>query len=257
MFLFEVYVFLVLFYSSSGLKLGIASADPKILGGDDAPDGAIKYQVSLQNVGSHFCGGSIIDKKWVVTAAHCTYNRPAQSFKVAVGINKLSDEGKKYTPDKVIIHEKFDEKLFTNDISLVKIESGIELNDRVNPVGLPTTNINPGDTLVLTGWGRISNDGPLPNKLQIVEVTAITTNQCKIKYSLYKQPITPKHLCTRAPPREGSCQGDSGGPLVRNGTLAALVSWGTRSCGHSLVSPDVNTRVYSFVNWMKDTMKKN
>ncbi|XP_047526427.1 anionic trypsin-2-like isoform X3 [Pieris napi] len=207
MFIFEIYVFIILFYSSSGLKLGIHSADPKIVGGDDAPDGAIKYQVSLQNVGSHFCGGSIIDKKWVVTAAHCTIDRPTKSFKVAVGINKLSDKGTEYTPDKVIIHEKFDRKLFTNDISLVKIEPGIELNDRVNPVGLPTTNTDSGATLTLTGWGRIS--------------------------------------------------GDSGGPLVTNGTLAALVSWGTRSCGHSQVHPDVNTRVYSFVDWIKDTMSKN
>ncbi|XP_047526426.1 chymotrypsin-2-like isoform X2 [Pieris napi] len=240
-----------------GLKLGIHSADPKIVGGDDAPDGAIKYQVSLQNVGSHFCGGSIIDKKWVVTAAHCTIDRPTKSFKVAVGINKLSDKGTEYTPDKVIIHEKFDRKLFTNDISLVKIEPGIELNDRVNPVGLPTTNTDSGATLTLTGWGRISSDGPLPNKLQIVEVTSITTKQCKMKYKSFKQPITPSHLCTHAPPREGSCQGDSGGPLVTNGTLAALVSWGTRSCGHSQVHPDVNTRVYSFVDWIKDTMSKN
>ncbi|CAH4035096.1 unnamed protein product [Pieris brassicae] len=240
-----------------GLKLGFISANPKILGGDDAPDGGVKYQVSLQNVGSHFCGGSIIDEKWVVTAAHCAIDRPTRSFKVVVGINKLSDKGKEYTPDKVIIHEKYDRKLFTNDISLVKIESGIELNNRVNPVGLPTTNINSGETLTLTGWGRISSNGPLPNNLQIVKVTSITTEQCKIKYSFFKQPITSTHLCTRAPPQEGSCQGDSGGPLVSNGTLAALVSWGTRSCGHSRVYPDVNTRVYSFVNWIKDTMKKN
>ncbi|XP_045487412.1 chymotrypsin-2-like isoform X2 [Pieris rapae] len=256
MFLFEIYVFIILFNSSSGLKLGI-DAKPKILGGDDAPDGAIKYQVSLQNLGSHFCGGSIIDKKWVVTAAHCMVYRPSKSFKVVVGINKLSDMGKEYTPDKVIIHEKYDKKLFTNDISLIKIEPGIELNDRVNPVDLPTTNINSGATLTLTGWGRISSDGPLPNKLQIVEVNAISVKECKIKYKLYKQPILRSNLCTRAPPREGSCQGDSGGPLVNNGTIAALVSWGTRSCGHSRVHPDVNTRVYSFVDWIKNTMSKN
>ncbi|CAK1548121.1 unnamed protein product [Leptosia nina] len=258
MFYVSIYILVFVIYSSAeSLFSLLPEGDDKILGGTDAPDGSIKYQVSLQNLGSHFCGASVIDKKWVITAAHCTTGRAADSFKVVVGINLLNAGGQKYVPDKVIIHPDFDKKLVTNDISLIKINKGIEFNKRVQPIALPTEETQAGDTLTVSGWGRTENGGIIPNKLQVVNVTATTLLECQLKYALFKTPVRESNLCTEAPPHEGSCQGDSGGPLVNKETLAGLVSWGTSECGDSMKNPDVNTNVFYYKEWIKETMEEN
>lgn len=43
----------------------------KIIGGMEAEVGEFPWQVSIQARNEHFCGGSIINKWWIVTAAHC------------------------------------------------------------------------------------------------------------------------------------------------------------------------------------------
>lgn len=46
--------------------------DERIVGGYDAENGEFPYQVSLQTK-KHFCGGSILNEKWILTAAHCVH----------------------------------------------------------------------------------------------------------------------------------------------------------------------------------------
>jgi len=64
---------LFLFTFAISLTILTIEAKPrgKIIGGEEAPKHEFPWQISLRNLGSHICGGSIINRNQVITAAHC------------------------------------------------------------------------------------------------------------------------------------------------------------------------------------------
>ncbi|XP_028170065.1 chymotrypsin-2-like [Ostrinia furnacalis] len=220
---------------------------PRIVGGLDAPDGGIPYQASLRTIfDSHFCGGSILSKNFVLTAAHCTVGQYPAFIKVTVGTNSLVSGGQSYAVSKLIVHEGYDASLIANDVSLVKLAQDIVFSNRVQPIELPAGDTEAGADLVLTGWGRTSYPGELPDNLQIINLKAVSVETCQSLYSGINQ-VFSSQICSLTKSGEGACHGDSGGPLVENGKVVGIVSWGM-PCARGY--PDVYTRVHSFKDWI-------
>lgn len=219
----------------------------QIIGGNNAPDGLYPYQVSLRNSKNnlHFCGGAIISKNYIITAAHCFshLNNPSDLL-AAFGSNYLDAPRVVYSVAAFIQHPGYRNAI--NDIGLIRLLEDIEFNQNIQPIALPTTDRNyDGYSFLVTGWGRLWGGGPSPNNLQEIVVKGYSQEKCN---NYYGNTIMKTHICTLTVQGEGMCNGDSGGPLVADGTLIGIVSFGRFPCGGG--SPDVYTRVFYYRDWI-------
>ncbi|KAG8547202.1 hypothetical protein GDO81_028853, partial [Engystomops pustulosus] len=144
------------------MLLGVAAAlplgdDEKIVGGYTCPKSSVPWQVSL-NAGYHFCGGSLINNLWVVSAAHCYKT----SIQVRLGEHNIAvSEGTEQfiNSAKIIRHTWYEPKTLDNDIMLIKLASPATLNAHVGTVALPTNCAPAGTQCLISGWGNTLSIG--------------------------------------------------------------------------------------------------
>ncbi|XP_012542639.1 chymotrypsin-1 [Monomorium pharaonis] len=223
----------------------------KIVGGNTASEGQYPYQASLRYGGQHFCGGSVIDKRWILTASHCLSSFNDTGIDIVLGTNTLDKGGDGYSSIKRWIHPFYNPALIRHDIGLIKLNKDIVFGDKVKPIALPTKNFNKSDyPATLSGWGTTSYPGDTPNELQHIQLTVINQRQC-LSTSFR---ITNNNICTLNKQGEGACHGDSGGPLVADGEQIGVVSWGI-PCAKG--RPDIFTRVYPYMDWINKHIQED
>ncbi|XP_076612809.1 plasminogen [Chaetodon auriga] len=248
----------------AGLKCGTPVTKPKrcfgrIVGGCVSKPHSWPWQISLRtNTGVHFCGGTLIDAQWVLTAAHCLERskRPS-AYKVLLGIHtERANEASK--------QERNLEKLVLGpngaDIALLKLQSPALINDKVLPACLPEKDytVPSGTECYVTGWGETQGTGG-EGVLKETGFPVIENKICN-RPSYLNGRVRDHEMC--AGNIEGgtdSCQGDSGGPLVCNSqnryVLQGVTSWGL-GCANAM-KPGVYARVSKFVDWIDKTIKAN
>ncbi len=121
-----------------------------IIGGAEADPNKWPWMSSIRRKGSgtHFCGGSIIDQWWILTAAHCLHYEdsdillPVEAFKVVVGdhlTTTVQPSEREYFPQRFLLHEDYNRTTLDNDIALIELTEAIEYNEVIAPVCLPTS----------------------------------------------------------------------------------------------------------------------
>jgi len=238
----------------------------RIVGGEEASDGEFPFQVSLRSIGAlgstHFCGGSIIDESWVLTAAHCCAGQSSRSMHIVAGgikLNNFENEEENRDVEAIIGHESYSSQDLSNDICLLKLSEPFEWTDFIQPIALPESlQQTPAGTIAtITGWGTLSEGAfGLPNVLHKVDIPVISDEDCDNAYAAAGYGTIDSMICAGLP--EGgkdSCQGDSGGPFFTQGeeaTVLGVVSWGI-GCARAGY-PGVYTEVSYFIDWIMDKM---
>ena len=150
------------------MKSDLASASTRIVNGKTAPS-PIPWQVHLRQ-GSptgtfgYFCGGTIIDAKTILTAAHCYHgkNLNAADFFVTAGVVHVQDgAGQSAFVEKITLHESYNPKTVNNDIAILKLKTPLTFNDKIQRACLPEASFIPTGKAVASGWGLV---GQFPDK---------------------------------------------------------------------------------------------
>lgn len=118
-----------------------------------------------------------------------------------VGTNEWSN-GTHYNVSNIIVHEKFKLPDYINDIALIRVQSPIEFNERVQPIKFSAEEVQPDTNLQTTGWGYTKTNGPRSEKLQVLYLKSISNEECQLRSAEY---IDESHLCTLSPKGEGMC----------------------------------------------------
>ncbi|XP_052892352.1 serine protease SP24D-like [Anopheles moucheti] len=222
----------------------------RIVGGSVAAEGQFPHQVALLRSNALTCGGSLIDSRWVLTAAHCVYNGgalvPASAIVVLAGSVSLSS-GVRRAVARVIPHERYGN--FQNDVALLQLQQSLPSSTYIRPISLRTTNVPAGSEIVISGWGRIYQGGPTSTLLRYNRATVIPDQQCRAATG-----ISSGLICFTSPANNGACNGDSGGPAVLNNQLVGVANFIINYCGSS--SPDGYAKVSDFVPWIQSTMRR-
>ncbi|XP_048065600.1 transmembrane protease serine 2-like [Megalobrama amblycephala] len=189
-----------IFFLSSSV-CGRAPLSDRIVGGENVTAGSWPWQVSIHVIGfGHNCGGTLITKDWVLSAAHCFENIDVS--KVVMYFGRLRQFGSNpnetsRTASRIISHPNYNSKTIDNDIALVQLNSSVNFTDYIKPVCLAAAGsvFDAGTESWATGWGKLQpEDTQLANTLQQVMMPIVSNSDCNRAYFRVNR-ITSNMIC--------------------------------------------------------------
>ncbi|KXJ82498.1 hypothetical protein RP20_CCG013179 [Aedes albopictus] len=275
---------------------GADTTEDRIFGGqvttiDEFPWLALLFYESMQTGMLHpSCGGALVAKRWVLTAAHCvtgkSYTNLGPLKFVRLGEHNLDTEvdcdlnedcnekALDVEVEKAIPHPDYDSKSWDryNDVALVKLANDAPFTDFIRHICLPgyynlTEQLSKENMkYVAAGWGRTdfyNTSTSVPSKLKLkVSLPHVDQERCRTVYAEHTIRIADSQICAGGQKAHDTCRGDSGSPLMYYNRQHArwfaygIVSRGPSQCGTEGV-PSIYTNIFKYGDWVRRTIASN
>ncbi|XP_078695040.1 uncharacterized protein LOC144923987 isoform X3 [Branchiostoma floridae x Branchiostoma belcheri] len=250
--------------------------DGFVVGGTEVARGAFPWQAMLWDIrptrNRFFCSGSLLNGRWVITAAHCIRESRVgeNDFIVRLGRHTTTrgvfeQTESSYIVEEIIVHPDFNGDTYESDIALLKLAGPeVTFTEYILPICLSDVVaarrlVRSGQTGTVTGWGAVEDGGPYSTTLMKVSLPLVSLGRCRRAHPQFAADISKNMFCAgRTSGGRDACEGDSGGPFAAydNGrwVLLGLVSWGD---GCALQGKyGVYTRVHRFREWIVTYVEK-
>jgi secreted trypsin-like serine protease len=203
-------------------------AQPQVVGGDSVPDGKYKFMAAIRDVTrgntvyqQQFCGGTLIDRNSVLTAAHCLETVTAPQLRVSVGITSLREpsQGQSRRVEAITRHPLYTTSAITfrYDAAVLTLRRPVK---NIAPARIPATTSNgpetPGREATIAGWGSTvqqpsNNDPRYPVRMREAQVPIVSDAAARRAYGA--DDYEPRLMLAAGRENKDTCQGDSGGPI--------------------------------------------
>jgi secreted trypsin-like serine protease len=232
--------------SSLSSSTSSGTVDPKIIGGStttitSAPWMAQLWYYDDTTDTGFFCGGAVVSRTKILTAAHCVkgYNW-AKYGAIVTGTTTLPDangntNGAVTGLVRQWSHPSYSARTIDNDIAVLTLASPVSATPIRMTTSSDTASYKAGTSAKVYGWGRTSSTtDDVSETLKTATLPIQSDTTCA---GYYGSDFIKGHMVCAGNPASGSddgttsaCNGDSGGPLVVGGRIVGVVSWGVVDC---------------------------
>ncbi|XP_017465776.1 PREDICTED: serine protease snake-like isoform X1 [Rhagoletis zephyria] len=232
---------------------------------------AIGWRVRDQNGTesiAYRCGGTLIDSRYLLTAAHCLYHSSDPPVVVRPGGFDLnSTTATDYDIDQIIEHPNYEYPAVYNDIALIRMTKVFLSDSPIVARACIWYGSLAEEQLTAIGYGDTQFAGASSPLLMKTSLSTITNEECSTYYEqdedLLSSGVIATQLCAKDHAKlRDTCQGDSGGPLIRYENIedydriAYIVGVTSFGIGCGTGTPGIYTRVSEYFDWIEEQVYK-